>query len=121
MLNNVQKRGIRYSEEFKQQVNELYRSDQPVLNLSCEYSVATVTICKWIKQFLMTQVSDNEGINAKEYQAMKKRFAELKIENEILKKLPPYSHENDRRNCCIHQKIKSSIYRKINLRSFKIL
>ena len=34
---------------------------------------------------------------------MKKRIAELEMENEILKKLPPYSQEYDRRNSYLHR------------------
>ena len=64
--------GIRYSEEFKQQIVELYRSGQPVLELSREYGVATVTIYNWIKRFSPFKVSDKEEITAQEYQAMKK-------------------------------------------------
>jgi len=37
------KNGIRYTEEFKQQIVELHRSGQPVQELSREYGVATVT------------------------------------------------------------------------------
>lgn len=90
------KNGIRYSEEFKQQIVELHRSGQPVQELSREYGVATVTIYNWIKRYSPVKVSDNEEITAKEYQAMKKRIAQLEMENEILKKLPPYSQENNR-------------------------
>ncbi|MDE4541329.1 IS3 family transposase [Thermoanaerobacterium sp. R66] len=82
----MSKNGIRYSEEFKQQITELYQSGQSVLELSRKYGVTTVTIYKWIKQFSLVQISDNEEITAKEYQAMKKRIAELEMENEILKK-----------------------------------
>ena len=59
--------------------------------LSCEYSVATVTIYNWIKQFSPVKVSDKKEIKAQEYKAMKKRIALLDLKNEILKKLPPYS------------------------------
>lgn len=43
----------------------------------------------------MTHVLDNEEITAKEYEVMKKRIAELEMENEILKKLLPYLQKND--------------------------
>ena len=61
-------------------------SGQPVLKLSREYVVATVTIYNWIKRFSPVKVSDKEEITAQEYQAMKKRIAQLEMENEILKK-----------------------------------
>ncbi|WP_430348114.1 transposase [Thermoanaerobacterium thermosaccharolyticum] len=44
------KSSIRYSEEFKQQVIELYHTGQPVLSLNREYGVTTATIYKYIKQ-----------------------------------------------------------------------
>jgi len=40
----MSKNVIRYSDEFKQQIVDLYNSGQPVLKLSREYDVATVTI-----------------------------------------------------------------------------
>ena len=78
--------GTRYSEEFKQQIIELYSSGQTVLELSREYGVSTVSIYTWIKQFSSIKVLDNEGITTREYQAMKKHIAKLEMENEILKK-----------------------------------
>ncbi|MFY9177138.1 MAG: transposase, partial [Caldicoprobacterales bacterium] len=50
------KNGIRYSEEFKQQIVELHRSGQPVQELSREYGVATVTIYNWIKRYSPVKV-----------------------------------------------------------------
>jgi len=80
------KNGIRYTDDFKQQIVDLYNSGQPVLELSREYGVATVTIYKWIKQYSPLNVADNKEITAKEYQKLQKRIAELEMENEILKK-----------------------------------
>lgn len=45
------KNGIRYSEEFKQQIIDLYQADSSLSYLSREYGVANVTIYKWIKEF----------------------------------------------------------------------
>lgn len=82
----MSKNGIRYTDEFKQQIVDLYNSGSSVACLSSEYGVATVTIYKWIKQLSPVKVTGNEELTAKDYQAMKKRIAELEIENEILKK-----------------------------------
>lgn len=82
----MSKNGIRYSDEFKQQIVDLYHAGTPVLELSSEYGVATVTIYKWIKDLSPIEVSKNETMTAKEYQAMKKRISQLEMENEILKK-----------------------------------
>lgn len=78
--------GVRYSEEFKQQLVDLYNSGSSVSYLSREYGVANVTIYKWIKEFSPVQVSESEQITAKEYEKLKKRIAELEMENDILKK-----------------------------------
>ena len=80
------KNGIRYSEEFKQQIVDLYHAGSSVTYLSREYGVANVTIYKWIKELSPVKVSEKEEITSKEYEKMKKRIAELEMENEILKK-----------------------------------
>ncbi|WP_213819037.1 transposase [Garciella nitratireducens] len=80
------KNSIRYSDEFKQQIVDLYGSGKTMIDLSGEYGVSTVTIYKWIKDLSPMEVSSEETMPAKEYQAMKKRIAQLEKENEILKK-----------------------------------
>ena len=82
----MSKNGIRYSEEFKQQIVDLYQAGSSVTYLSREYGVANVTIYKWIKELSNAKVSDTETMSVKEYEKMKKRIAELEMENEILKK-----------------------------------
>lgn len=82
----MSKNGVRYSEEFKQQIVDLYNSGSSVTYLSREYGVANVTIYKWIKELSPVKVSEKEEITSKEYEKMKKRIAELEMENEILKK-----------------------------------
>ncbi len=82
----MSKKGIRYSEKFKQQIVDLYHAGSSVTYLSGEYGVANVTIYKWIKELSPVKVSEKEEITSKEYEKMKKRIAELEMENEILKK-----------------------------------
>lgn len=82
----MSRNGVRYSDEFKKQIVELYNSGQPALELSREYGVITATIYNWVKQYSPVKMSDNKEITAKDYQAMQKRIAELEMENEILKK-----------------------------------
>lgn len=82
----MSKNGTRYSDEFKQQMVDLYGSGKPVVELSREYGVTNVTIYKWIKQLSPIQVSEGKEITAKEHQLLKKRIAQLEMENEILKK-----------------------------------
>jgi transposase len=82
----MSKNGIRYSEEFKQQIVDLYNSGSSVSYLSSEYGISNVTIYSWIKQLSPVKVSEKEEISSKDYEKMKKRIAELEMENEILKK-----------------------------------
>ncbi|MDD4112291.1 MAG: transposase [Herbinix sp.] len=42
----MSKNGIRYTDDFKQQIIDLYNSGQSVLELSRAYGVTTVTIYK---------------------------------------------------------------------------
>ena len=81
------KKSTRYTEEFKQQIVDLYNSKtKTVSSLSSEYGVSTVTIYQWIKQLSPVRISDTEEMSSKDYDKMKKRIAELEMENEILKK-----------------------------------
>ena len=82
----MSKNGTRYSEEFKQQIVDLYNLGSSVSYLSSEYGVTSVTIYSWIKQLSPVKVAGKEEINSKDYEKMKKRIAELEMENEILKK-----------------------------------
>jgi len=82
----MSKQGTRYSDEFKQQIVDLYQSGKSVNYLHSEYGVTQVTIYKWIKELSPVQVSSQQEITSKEYEKMKKRIAELEMENEILKK-----------------------------------
>ncbi len=82
----MSRNGVRYSDEFKKQIVDLYNSGQSALELSREYGVTTATIYYWLKQHSPVKVTDDKEITAKEYQAMQKRIAELEMENEILKK-----------------------------------
>lgn len=82
----MSKNAVRYTEEFKQQIVDLYHAGSSVSYLSGEYGVSNVTIYKWIKQLSPIIQDSGDSITLKEYQAMKKRIAELETENEILKK-----------------------------------
>ena len=76
----MSKNGNRYSEEFKQQIVDLYNAGNSASYLSRDYGVANVTIYKWIKELSPIKLSDKEEITAKEYDKLKKRIAELEME-----------------------------------------
>ena len=101
----ISKNETQYSEEFKQQIVDLYQEGSFISCLSREYGVANVTNYKWIKELSNVKVSDTKVIFLREYEKMKKRINELEMENEILKKLLPYSQENDRRNRYLHRNL----------------
>ncbi len=76
----------KFNEEFKKMVVELYRSGQPVKELSSEYGVSEVTVYKWIKAYsTITSVNEDE-MTLEDLKRMKKEMLRLKEENEILKK-----------------------------------
>lgn len=56
----MSKNGIRYSEEFKRQIVDLYQAGSSAGYLSSEYGVTNVTIYKWIKELSPVKISDKE-------------------------------------------------------------
>ena len=77
----------KYPEEFKKQIDELYKNGKTVINLAREYGLVEQTIYKWIHRYESVS-KDEKGndISQADINAMKKRIAELEMENEILKK-----------------------------------
>jgi transposase len=59
--------GIRYTDDFKKQLIDLYHAGSSVSYLSREYGVSNVTIYKWIKEVSPVKVSKKEEITSKEY------------------------------------------------------
>ncbi len=89
-----------YTPEFKQQIVELYNAGGTSYpQLEREYGVNRSTLSNWVKQLSPIKVSEEETVTLKEYKALQKEIQRLKIENEILKKRPPYSQKNNSRNC----------------------
>ena len=78
--------GNRYSNEFKQQLVELFQSGQSVTKLYREYGIPTGTIYKWVKELTPVITEDGKSVTPKEVKVLEKRIKELEMENEILKK-----------------------------------
>ncbi len=96
----------RYSEEFKKQIVNLHLSGKSVKALANEYGLVEQIIYKWKKLYAPTlQVNEKQTISMKEYQKLQKKIHELELENEILKKLQPYSPKNNNRNRYFHNSI----------------
>lgn len=89
-----------YTPEFKQQIVDLYNAGGTSYpQLEREYGVNRSTISGWVKQLSPIKVSEEETVTLKEYKALQKENQRLKIENEILKKRPPYSQKNNSPDC----------------------
>ncbi len=77
----------KYTEEFKQQIVELYNAGGTSYpKLEREYGVSKATISGWVKQLSKVEISGKEKITLKEFKVLRKENQRLKIENEILKK-----------------------------------
>lgn len=74
-------------------VVDLYHAGQSVRNLSSEYGVSEVTIYTWIKKFTLMDLEDGSSITPDDYANLQKQMLKLQEENDILKKLWPYSQK----------------------------
>ena len=79
--------GKRYTEEFKQQITDLYLAGKPIAQLAEEYGLVEQTIYKWKKLYAPSiEVDENQSVSLKEYRELQKKMQQLEMENEILKK-----------------------------------
>jgi len=77
----------RYTDEFKQQIVDLYNAGTPVSQLAREYGLVEQTIYKWIKNLSpIVKTDEGDSVSMKEYKELQKKMAQLEMENEILKK-----------------------------------
>ncbi|MDC2863709.1 IS3 family transposase [Bacillus sp. BP-3] len=76
----------KFNEEFLKMVVELYRSGQPVKQLSSEYGISEVTVYKWIKIYSPIASVDEDEMTLEDLKRMKKEMLRLKEENKIFKK-----------------------------------
>nr|BAA01401.1 hypothetical transposase [Geobacillus stearothermophilus] len=86
--------GIKFNEDFKKMVVDLYGTGRKVKDLSSEYGVSEVTIYKWIKRYSPVKLEDGTSVAADDITKLQKQIRRLQEENEILKKLWPYSRES---------------------------
>lgn len=76
----------RYTEEFKNTIIELYKSGKSLAILHSEYGIPKSTISTWIKDNSPVSSDPKDDMTLKELRALKKEMAQIKEENEILKK-----------------------------------
>lgn len=82
----------RFNSDFKNTIVDLYTSGKGPTELSREYGISVATVYKWINKNEEIKV-DSETITNNDVIALKREISRLKEENEILKKLPPYSQK----------------------------
>ncbi|WP_068912719.1 IS3 family transposase [Criibacterium bergeronii] len=58
-------KGIRYDEEFKKSIVELYNNGRTQASLIKEYDISQSAISKWIKQYSSVELGDGEIFTAK--------------------------------------------------------
>ncbi len=81
-------KGQRFTDDFKKQIVRLYQSGKQASVLSKEYDISLPTIYKWIRESHTTgsfKTNDNLTDEQRELKALRKRTAELEMENDILK------------------------------------
>lgn len=77
----------KYTEDFKRHIVELYESGASVYQLVGEYGLVEQTVYRWIHRYgTICKNEEGENISEMDMRAMRKRIAELEMENEILKK-----------------------------------
>lgn len=77
----------KYTEEFKQQISDLYnQGNKSISVLESEYGVSKSTIHGWIKKYSRIEISNNQSVTMADYKKLQKAIKQLEMENEILKK-----------------------------------
>ena len=78
----------KYTDEFKQQLVELYRSGKRRCDICREYDIATSLFDKWVKQASNSgsfHEKDNRTPEQEELIRLRKENQKLRMENDILK------------------------------------
>lgn len=77
-----------YTDEFKQQLVQLYHNGKRKCDICREYDIATSLLDKWLKQAETSgsfHEKDNRSPEQQELIALHKRLKQLEMENDILK------------------------------------
>lgn len=85
-------KGIRYDEDFKRTLVNLYQSGSKIQTALCkEYAVSQTALTHQIKQYATAETDDGEVMTAKQVKELQRWLAQLEEENLILKKRLPSS------------------------------
>lgn len=91
-------KGIRYDEEFKKSIVELYNNGRTQASLMREYDISQSAISKWIKLYSSVEIDNGQILTAKQIKELQQKNAKLEEENLILKKaiaiFTPHSNKN---------------------------
>ena len=79
-------KGIRYDEEFKKSIVELYNNGRTQASLMREYDISQSAISKWIKLYSSVEIDNGQILTAKQIKELQQNNAKLEEENLILKK-----------------------------------
>ena len=77
-----------YTDEFKRQIVEIFKSGRTVNEISGEYGISTTTVRDWTRQHSNSGkfgVAENRTKTDKELILLRKENKQLKMENDILK------------------------------------
>lgn len=77
-----------YTDEFKQQLVQLYHNGKRKCDICREYDIATSLLDKWLKQSATSgsfHEKDNRSPEQQELVELHKRLKQLEMENDILK------------------------------------
>jgi len=77
-----------FTQEFKQQMVQLYMNGKPRKDLIREYSLTPSSLDKWISQYKTSgsfKESDNRTPEESELMELRKQLKQLQMENDILK------------------------------------
>ena len=84
--------GVRYDEDFKRTLVNLYQSGGKTQALLCkEYRVSQTALARWIKQYSTVETDDGQILTARQVKELQRRNAQLEEELMILKKQLPSS------------------------------
>lgn len=78
--------GVRYSDDFKRMIVELYKSGKTITDLSTEYGLTHPTIRSWTKHYKPIQLENEEIMTSNDVLELRKELSRIREENEILKK-----------------------------------
>ena len=88
MSNTTKRQRRQFTDEFKEQVVQLYLNGKSKVDIRKEYDLYASTLDKWIKQHQDTgsfKTKDNLSDDQKELIDLRKRMKQLEMENDILK------------------------------------